>query len=164
MEARTSANLYCFFISPFVLCILLYTSKASIPDDVTRSHFPDGFVFGVATSAYQVLLYLYLSLSLSLLFVLQLHIYICCYLLDWRRNSWGWKGNQQLGCFCPRQRYCCRFLTISFSFFLIRAIYDFVLGNVENGDTGDIADDHYHRYLVGTWNFFKKKYFLPLCS
>ncbi|KAL3503251.1 hypothetical protein ACH5RR_037700 [Cinchona calisaya] len=65
-----------------------------LAEDVKRSQFPDGFLFGVATSSYQV--------------EGAVHE-------DGRsRSNWD--------------------------------VFAHTKGNVNNGDTGDMADDHYHRY------------------
>ncbi|KAI3708428.1 hypothetical protein L2E82_37597 [Cichorium intybus] len=81
----------CFFL-------LLVNSKAHTivhGEDIKRSDFPVGFLFGVATSAYQI---------------------EGAYLEDGKSiNNWD--------------------------------TFALTPGNIENGDNGFIADDHYHRYL-----------------
>ncbi|KAL3503250.1 hypothetical protein ACH5RR_037699 [Cinchona calisaya] len=91
---------------PLLLISLLISTKAlveregkyaeeELAEDVRRSQFPDGFLFGVATSSYQV---------------------EGAVREDGRSLS-NWD------------------------------VFAHTKGNVDNGDTGDIADDHYHRYL-----------------
>lgn len=46
--------------------------------------------------------------------------------------------------------------------FLVR--FKYVLGNVENGDTGDIATDHYHRYMVPSYQLYVHYDFFLLYS
>ncbi|KAI5662650.1 hypothetical protein M9H77_21973 [Catharanthus roseus] len=95
MEAGTSLSCLTPF---FLLYILLIPSKVLVRGDneeVKRSHFPDGFLFGVATSAYQI----------------EGGIH------EDGRGISNWD------------------------------VFVRIKGNVENGDTGEIADDHYHRFL-----------------
>ncbi|KAG5597660.1 hypothetical protein H5410_038892 [Solanum commersonii] len=87
----------------FIICILLllqhvYSNKIinGLEEEVKKSEFPNGFLFGTSTSAYQV---------------------EGAYIEDGRSLS-NW------------DTYC------------------HISGRIPNGGSGDIANDHYHRYLV----------------
>ncbi|CAH1444511.1 unnamed protein product [Lactuca virosa] len=83
----------CFFLGLFLVDSKTHTSFHE--EVIKRSDFPDGFLFGVATSAYQI---------------------EGAYLEDGKSlNNWD--------------------------------VFALSPGNIENGDNGFIADDHYHRYL-----------------
>ncbi|CAI9263619.1 unnamed protein product [Lactuca saligna] len=82
-----------FFLGLFLVDSKTHTSFHE--EVIKRSDFPDGFLFGVATSAYQI---------------------EGAYLEDGKSlNNWD--------------------------------VFALSPGNIENGDNGFIADDHYHRYL-----------------
>ncbi|XP_071905309.1 beta-glucosidase 18-like [Coffea arabica] len=102
MKITASITYYYFFC--FLLVILLISAKAIAeegngnaeqPAEVKKSDFPDGFLFGVSTSSYQ----------------------IEGAILDDDKSLSNWDV-------FVRKR-----------------------GSVNNGDTADIAADHYHRYL-----------------
>lgn len=48
MESRNN-----YFSSLFFLCLLLFSSVKSF-EELKKSEFPDGFLFGATTSAYQI--------------------------------------------------------------------------------------------------------------
>ncbi|CAN4102865.1 unnamed protein product [Withania somnifera] len=85
----------------FILLLLQHVSSNSInigqlgEKEVKRSEFPDGFLFGTSTSAYQI---------------------EGAYIEDGRNLS-NWD------------------------------VFSHTNGSIRNGGSGDIADDHYHRYL-----------------
>ncbi|XP_057528462.1 beta-glucosidase 18-like [Amaranthus tricolor] len=82
-------RLLCFFY------LLLSVHSNEQEEVVNRSMFPDDFIFGVATSAYQI---------------------EGAYLEDGKsENNWD--------------------------------VFTHGPGNIESGDNGDVADDHYHRYM-----------------
>lgn len=81
-------------------------------EEISRAEFPDGFLFGTATSAYQASMfsfYFYFCSSfLSFYFsfsVIYMYIFInmvCC--VDWRSIFGRWEDSEQLGCFQPHSR------------------------------------------------------------
>ncbi|CAM8900808.1 unnamed protein product [Rhodiola kirilowii] len=52
MEGRPKVTT--FIIFPILLNVLVLTLSSTDIDEVTRSHFPDGFLFGAASAAYQI--------------------------------------------------------------------------------------------------------------
>ncbi|KAK1549928.1 hypothetical protein Q3G72_010534 [Acer saccharum] len=96
---KLSALWFLIFLALFKLCSCHLPAKISNEneeeEDVKRSHFPDGFFFGTATSSYQV---------------------EGAYLDDGKGlNNWD--------------------------------VFSHIPGKVTNNDNGDVADDHYHRFL-----------------
>ncbi|KAL8141362.1 hypothetical protein V2J09_007383 [Rumex salicifolius] len=71
-------------------------------EDIKRSDFPDDFLWGTSTSAYQI------------------------------------AG----GCFQDRKSLN------KWDVFLFTKLRKNFLGGISNGDTGDVADDHYHRFMI----------------
>ncbi|XP_059283635.1 beta-glucosidase 18-like isoform X1 [Lycium ferocissimum] len=85
-----------YFSCFFLLCLLLFVSVNSLEEqhNVKSSQFPDGFLFGATTSAYQI---------------------EGAFLEDGKGLS-NWD------------------------------VFSHTKGRIKNGDNGDIADDHYHRF------------------
>ncbi|XP_008226673.2 PREDICTED: beta-glucosidase 18-like isoform X2 [Prunus mume] len=92
----TGRGMLCFFWYSFVLVSSTFSAQSfKENEEIRRSQFPDGFLFGAGTSSYQV---------------------EGAYLEDGKSLS-----NWDVFCHTP--------------------------GTIESNENGDVADDHYHRYL-----------------
>ncbi|XP_050247456.1 beta-glucosidase 18-like [Quercus robur] len=93
----TTSQLFFLVFTAILFSSAHFSAQSSNEDeeDVKKSHFPDGFLFGTSTSSYQV---------------------EGAYLEDGKGAS-----NWDVFCHVP--------------------------GNIMNNENGDVADDHYHRYL-----------------
>ncbi|GAB4846373.1 Beta-glucosidase 18 [Ancistrocladus abbreviatus] len=100
MKTRPEFFSFLFFSLLLLLPSASYSSftenEEKEEDKISRSMFPDDFLFGTSTSAYQI---------------------EGAYLEDGKTlNNWD--------------------------------VFTHIPGNIENGDSGDVADDDYHRYMV----------------
>lgn len=115
MKARGRNRAEIFIFSSFFL-LLLGTSlvqsytESEEEEEIQRNQFPDGFLFGAATSAYQALNYIdklffflffiFFPYCRSLRDIGSFFLISCLHIIfaDRRCISWRWKGTFQLGC------------------------------------------------------------------
>ncbi|KAL0328501.1 UNVERIFIED_CONTAM: Beta-glucosidase 18 [Sesamum calycinum] len=151
-------------------CLILLLSAAISPAEeqvnVKRSDFPHGFHFGATTSAYQVCV---LSLPVSTtvfifpLFLKKMELDPCCLCRSFVKVEGAvhedGKGLSNWDVYCRIQGDKPQFLVSSVALCLILCSCLFVAvefdfwcvlrfsGNIVDGTNGDIANDHYHRYM-----------------
>lgn len=148
------------------LCLLLSLLFLAQPshgndDTVHRSHFPEGFLFGTSTSSYQVGVFYFFKLNVTpwvLLSFSNTFIYLPRLKEHILKMARGWT----IGMFSLTYQVNSKWLLFgyfpclwvdvhanwSIDLWIMTLPFDESSGKIRHNDCGDIADDHYHRYLV----------------
>lgn len=150
-------------ISFLVLLLLLFHLFSSLSfdvfsnqndEDVNRSQYPSGFLFGTSTSSYQATLLLQLLLFIFTTFFFFGYVLSLCYRL--KEGILKMARASAIGMFSLTFKV--NLYTDQINFFtcgFIQILVAHFPGKIVNNNNGDVADDHYHRFLVNELlNFF----------